>query len=289
MHTPVGTGNHNRSAHAEIQPCGFLVVLGQDWRVEHVSDNIGALFADFTRMTGQPLAEFFGAAAVHSLRNQLALMRDPQGSARLFSLIFAGVPKPFDVAMHSHDGRIILEALPAGRIEAGDPAGTARQLAGMLNGCENVAELLQRGGLARRALTGYDSVTIYRYDSGGRGQRVAESARGEAISAGACPAPDLRVLADAAKGHAALDPPASPGIVARALLRPWGAAGSESIPAESAAACLTLPLVSAGIPWGVALCLSRAARPPTLERIAAAELFADMLAMRAELCALRAA
>ena len=31
---------------AEIQPCGFLVVLGQDWRVRHVSANIADHFAD---------------------------------------------------------------------------------------------------------------------------------------------------------------------------------------------------------------------------------------------------
>ena len=38
----------------------------------------------------------------------------------------------------------------------------------------------------------------------------------------------------------------------------------------------------------MAVCLNRAARQPKLERIAAAELFADILAMRAELCDLRA-
>src|SRR6187399_2966078 len=74
-------------ARAEIQPCGFLAVLGQDWRVRHVSANIADHFADCgPRMIGQPLAEFFGGSAVHSLRNQLALMRDPEGTARLFSL-----------------------------------------------------------------------------------------------------------------------------------------------------------------------------------------------------------
>lgn len=281
MLTLVGTGNHNSSARAAVQPCGFLVVLGQDWRVEHVSDNIGDHFADCgARMAGQPLAEFFGAAAVHSLRNQLALMRDPQGSARLFSLFLAGVPKPFDVALHFHAGRIVLEALPAARVEAGDPAGTVRQLAQRLDGCDSVTDLLQRGAHGLRALTGYDSITLFRFDASGRGARIADDARGEPIPAPLCPLPVVRVLADAKRGIALLDPPAPAKIVERALLRPW--TGSNA-----AEACLTLPLVSSGMPWGVALCLNRTARQPTLERIAAAELFADLLAMRAEICALR--
>lgn len=289
MLTPVGTGNHTSGARAEIQPCGFLVVLGQDWRITHVSDNIGDHFADCgARMVGQSLAEYFGAAAVHSLRNQLALMRDPLGSARLFSLFFAGVPKPFDVALHFHAGQIILEALPAARVEAGDPTGTVRQLAQRLDGCETVTDLLQHGAHCLRALTGYDSVTLFQFDATGRGDRIAEDARGEPIPALACPPADFRVMADAACVHALLDPSAPASLVERALLRPWvDERAGATVPSE-AAACLTLPLVSAGIPWGVALCVNRAPRQPTMERIAAAELFADILAMRAELCDLRA-
>ena len=274
---------------AEIQACGFLVVLGQDWRVQHVSDNIADHFADCgARMVGQPLAEFFGSAAVHSLRNQLALMRDPEGSARLYSLVFAGVPKPFDVAVHFHDGRIILEALPASHLEAGDPAGTVRQLAQRLDNCETVTDLLQRGAHCLRALTGYDSVTLFRFDAEGRGSRIAEEARGASLAAVRCPPPELRLLADLARSRSLLEPPAPRRLIERALLRLWGE--DEPTPADpaEAASCLALPLVSAGSPWGMAVCLNRTARQPTLERIAAAELFADILAMRAELYDLRA-
>ena len=273
---------------AEIQQCGFLVVLGQDWRVRHVSDNIAHHFADCgPRMIGQPLSEFFGAAAVHSLRNQLALMRDPQGSARLFSLFFASVPKPFDVAMHFHEELIILEALPSAHVEAGDPAGTVRQLAARLDGCETVTDLLQRGSNCLRAVTGFDSVTLFRLDRQGRGARVAEDARGPAATAVQCPPPEIRILADAARGYAVLEPEAPRALIERALLRSWTNDEPSAADPHEAAACLCVPLVSAGIPWGVAVCLNRGARAPTLDRIAAAELFADLLAMRAELLELR--
>jgi light-regulated signal transduction histidine kinase (bacteriophytochrome) len=289
MLTLVGTGNQSGKALAEIQRCGFLVVLGQDWRVAHVSANIGDHFADCAPfMPGQPLAEFFGAAAVHAMRNQLALMRSPEATARLYSLFFAAVPKPFDVSMHFHDGRIILEALPASRVEAGDPAGTVRQMADRLDGCETVTDLLQRGAHALRALTGFDSVTLFRLDRNGRAARIAEDARGSAATAVYCPPPETRLLADPAGRTSPLEPEAPRALIARALLRSFTDGESQAAGPQDAAASLSVPLVSAGIPWGVAVCLSRSARHPTLERIAAAELFGDLLAMRAELCELRA-
>jgi light-regulated signal transduction histidine kinase (bacteriophytochrome) len=288
MLTLVGTGNPSGNAIAEIQPCGFLVVLGQDWRVAHVSANIGDHFADCAPfMLGQPLAEFFGAAAVHSLRNQLALMRDPQGSARLFSLFFASVPKPFDVAVHLHDGRIILEALPSVHVEAADTAGMVRQLAARLDGCDTVADLLQRGSHGLRALVGFESVTLFRLDGQGRAARVAGDARGNAVKVVHCPPPATRMLADATRGNVPLEPQAPRAMIGRALLRAWAADEPSAADPHEAVASLCVPLVSAGRPWGVAVCLNRNARQPTLDRIAAAELFADLLAMRAELCELR--
>ena len=254
----------------------------------HVSDNIAEHFADCgPRMTGQPLAEFFGASAVHSLRNQLALMRDPQGSARLFSLFFASVPKPFDVAMHFKDGKIVLEALPSAHVEAGDPAGTVQQLAGQLDGCETVTDLLQRGSHYLRALVGFDSVTLFRLDADGVGARIAEDARGTSTTLVHCPPPATRILADAARGSAPLEPEAPRALIERALLRAWTDDEPCAANPREAGAALTIPLVSAGIPWGVAVCLNRGARQPTLDRIAAAELFGDLLAMRAELLELR--
>jgi hypothetical protein len=274
---------------AEIQSCGFMVVLGQDWRVAHVSANIADHFADCGRfMIGQPLSEFFGAGAVHSLRNQLALMRDPQGTARIFSLFFASVPKPFDVAMHFKDGLIVLEAFPAAHSEARDTVGMVRQLADSLDACETVTELVQRGSHLLRALVGFDSVTVFRVDELGRATRIAEDVRGPAPAAVTCPPPITRIRADAARGNVALEPAAPVSLVERALLRAWDADEPSPSDPHEAPASLCVPLVSAGAPWGVAVCLNRSSRQPTLDRVGAAELFGDLLAMRAELCELRA-
>ena len=173
---------------ARIQSCGFLIVLDQDWRVRHVSENIAEHFADCGRtMAGQPLADFFGSAAVHSLRNQLALTRDPNGSARLFSLFFASVPKPFDVAMHRNGDSILLEVMPAAHLEAGDPIGTARELFRQLDEYDDPAALLRHAAHQLRALTGFDRVTIFRLDAERRIEAVAHDARGNLPAATNCP------------------------------------------------------------------------------------------------------
>ena len=280
----MGAGNTSGNAVAEVQPCGFAVVLGEDWRVFSVSGNIAELFADCGRfMIGQPLAEHFGAAAVHSLRNQLALMRDAAGTARLFSLFFASVPKPFDVAMHLVGGKIVLEVFPSAHLEAGDPAGTVRQLAAQLDSCTTADEILQRGARLMRALTGFDGVTIFRGS-----QRAAHDARGDLAPAGHCPSPELRLVADASASPAALEPDCDASLFDRALLRCPDEAERDAIRIGGANALLAVPLRSAGKDWGMAVSRNRGPRRPALDRIAAAELFGDLLAMRAELCEFRA-
>lgn len=274
-------------AGAGIQPCGFLVAVGQDWRVAHVSANVADHFADCAGvMIGQPLAEYFGAAAVHSLRNQLALMRDPRGRARLFSLTLAGMPKPFDVSLHGADGTIVLEVLPAAHAEAGDPAGMVGGMASLLDGHDDAAALVQAGARQLRALTGLDRVTIFRTCSGTT-DVAAHDGRGAPLAARHCPHAALRLIGDADGPCVPIAPGTGATLVDRALLRSCDAAEREWLRAEGAAACLILPLRSAGRPWGVAVCLNATARRPMLDRIAAAELFADMVAMRIELSELR--
>ena len=283
MMAAVGTGKPGGSL-AEIQPCGFMVVLDPDWRVAHVSANISDHFADCGRvMAGQPLAEFFGESAVHALRNQLALIRDPAATAQLFSLFFASVPKPFDVAMHLAAGKIILEVLPAAHIQAGDPAGTVRQLAAQLDDCIAPDDLFGRGAQLLRALVGFDSVTLFR-----GAERVGHNARGSFGPAERCPPLGLRMIADAGRPASPLDPDCDPALLDRALLRCPSGAERDASRAEGAAAVLVVPLRSAGRDFGVAICRNRGPRQPALDRIAAAELFGEMLAMRAELAELRA-
>jgi GAF domain-containing protein len=85
-----------------------------------------------------------------------------------------------------------------------------------------------------------------------------------------------------------IEPECDAGLFSRALLRCPDQAERDAIASDEARAVLAFPLRSAGKDWGMAIARSRTARPPALDHIAAAELFGEMLAMRAELFELRA-
>jgi hypothetical protein len=156
-------------------------------------------------------------------------------------------------------------------------------LAAQLDGCASAGEMLERGARLMRAIIGFDGVTIFR---GSR--RVAHDARGDLGPAENCPPDGLRLVADAAGAPSSLEPDCEPVLLDRALLRCPDEAERDSIRRDGANAWLAVPLRSAGRDWGMAVARNRSARRPALDRIAAAQLFGDILAMRAELCELRA-
>lgn len=282
------SNGYSEAPRADIQPWGFLLVLDPEWRVTNVSANIADHFSDCGQgLASRPLNEIFGASAVHALRNRLALLRDQDGTARLFSLALAGAPKPFDIAMSRTGDNILIEAFPAAP-DAGDPIGTVRALAALLDRYTDSADLVREGARQLRALTGFERVTIFRFADGGLADQMAHEARGKH------PAPSppaysngLRLLGDVDSGPVAVDPPPSGELLSACLLRAPSEPEIAQTKANAALASLTLPLRSGGRNWGVVLCLNSAPKRPMLDRIAAAELFADLLAMRAELCALR--
>ena len=160
-----------------------------------------------------------------------------------------------------------------------------------LDGCDDRHRYAPARRALLRALTGFDSVTLFRLDAG-RARRRGSPRTRAATGPRPPPLPAARLAHPRrCRGarRAALEPDgAARPARARACCAPGRPSGRASGDPGAKRACLAVPLVSAGMPWGVAVCLNRAARQPTLERIAAAELFADMLAMRAELCELRA-
>lgn len=273
---------------AEIQPWGVLFALDLEWRITNVSANIADHFADIDhRLTGQPLSEVFGGGAVHALRNKLALLRTPQGTARLFSFALADAPKMFDIGMHRTSDNILIEAVPAAS-EPGDTIGTVRALAAQLDRHTNLGDLVREGAHQLRALTGFERVSIFRCGLAGQPELIAHEARGKHEA----PSPPLRCetlryLGDIDSNPVSVDPPPAEGLLGNCLLCSPNDTECAEAKANGAAASLALPLRSGGRDWGVALCLNSGPKRPKLDRIAAAELFADLLAMRAELCELR--
>ena len=261
-----------------IQPHGFLIGLSPEWRVVRASTNIGEFLGrDQPPPIGQELAKLLGDSAVHTLRNRLSLLRDPQGSARAFALPVNGAARPFDVAMRSVGSDVILEGQPATGQESGDPIGLVRALASRLDGTEDQEAMLVEGARQLRALTGFDRVTLFRCKPDGVAEVAAHCARGDLAAAPTSLAGELRLIVDAAADGIAIAPTATPATLDRCLLRN---ATIDERNAMGAAALVRLPLVASGIDWGVAVCLNQTPRQLGLERFASAELFSELLALR---------
>ena len=137
--------------------------------------------------------------------------------------------------------------------------------------------LLDNGARRMRALTGYDRVSLV------WGESSAESTRG-AFEAAATDAKDLPViLTDADAGGVELFPRrAEESSACSALLRACKDDARARISRAGIRASMRVPFEADGIE-GEFRCESRRARDPSFELHAAAELFAQLFAMRLEI------
>lgn len=290
---------------AAIQPIGFLVSLSNDWRVSHVSANIGDFLpASPDTVLGEPVTGLFSPAAIHSLRNRLALLRGPDATERLFSISLTGDNDHYDVAVHMSDEQAVIEAerSPNSHHDR-ESTGTVRGMIAQLGQVETLAAFFNDAARQVRALTGYDRVTIHRFAPDGTDEPVGEAKRGAtgAVMGSAAtarrydlslPRSLVDLIADVDAAPVAIIPATDrrgrPADLSRAGLRDAPRAEIELLRAIGVRAALTLSLVVAGRLWGRIACHHHAPCCPSFERRSAAEWFAIMLAMQIEIRELRA-
>ena len=268
---------------AAIQPLGFLLVVTREWLVERASANIGDyLGATPQSAIGRPLLDLLGPDTVHSLRNQLALLRSPLGIARLFGCSVR--EQRFDFAVQPHGQGALIEGLRAGPVEHGDTIATVRALADRLERLPDRDQLLEQAARQLRALTGFDRVAIYRRASDGSFKLTAETARtlGTADATlhpdeQTAPAAGLAVVGDRSAEAVAIHPAGE--LRAEPLLRAPDAGHCQRLSDCGAAASLTVPLSVRGEPWGMVVCHHPSPRFPAFERQSALGLFAQMLGL----------
>ena len=263
---------------ALIQPHGFLLGVTPDWRVSRVSANIGDFLAiKGPSPLGQLLADVLGDEAVHTLRNCLSLLRDADGSARVFALHASGTIRPIDVHMHMVGSDIMIEAQPATGHEGGDQIGLVRALAARLDGLDRIDNLLGEGARQLRALSGFANISLYRWTDAGA-KLAAHSARGDLAPAPAPTRGALRQIVDAGAPGVAIEQDGHSRPLDRGLLLATGPDDRAAM--GNSPSLVRLPLDGGGTNWGVAVCLNASPRHLGLERLAAAELFSDLLALR---------
>jgi light-regulated signal transduction histidine kinase (bacteriophytochrome) len=263
-----------------VQSGAWLLELSLDWIVLRASENIHHLLHEsHVTLIDEPLGRFVHAQALHDLRNLFSRLSGTMGIARAYGIRLSDDPDLVDVAFQLSDGRVLFEAVPS-RGSFGECFGSVGGLVAGLGTAHGQA-LLDNAARRMRALTGYDQVRLV------CGDQKAESSRG-ALQAGSGADDDLpAIIADSLADAIPLFPREVDESSAHdALMRACDAAARESLRNDGIRACLRIPFATDDIS-GEFRCDSRTPREPCFELHAAAELFAQLFAMRLEIDRLR--
>ena len=260
-----------------IQPSGFLLELSLDWLVLRASENVDDFLGEsHVTLIDEPLGRLLMAQPLHDLRNLFSRLSGTTGIARAYGVRLTEQNRRFDVAFQLSEGRVVVEGLIARDRGMGESVGT---VGGLIDGLGDAhgSALLEAGARRMRALSGFDQVTLK------CGAGSAQSSRGSP-PATASPADLPAIVADSSAAPVPVFPRRpNDRALARALLRSPSSESAEQLRRDGIASCLTVPLGNDG----QFVCENRSARAANLELHAAAELFAQMFAMRLEIDRLR--
>jgi light-regulated signal transduction histidine kinase (bacteriophytochrome) len=281
--TPEHAVETQRTPAARIQPAGYLLELSLDWIVLRASENIHRLLGEsHVALIDEPLGRFVHSQALHDLRNLFSRLSGTTGIGRAYAVRLTDDPALVDIAFQLHDGRVLLEAVPSSDA-FGEAFGTVGGLiAGLAN--SHGQALFDAGARRMRALTGYDRVTV------SCGDWRAESSRGPFPAPANMIAELPAIVADTQGDLVPLFPRPDEGDNASeaALLRAPDAAILTPMASMGIRSSLRVPFAVDDV-QGEFRCGSRTPRQPNFELHAAAELFAQLFAMRLEIDRLRGA
>jgi len=259
-----------------VQPSGYLLELSLDWIVLRASENIHHLLGEsHVTLIDEPLGRFVQAQALHDLRNLFSRLSGTTGIGRAYGVRLTDEHEFVDIAFQLSDGRVLLEA-----VQSADGFGECfGSVGGLISGLSNASgKALHDGGARRmRALTGYDRVTLT------CGSHRAESCRGAFTAPAELLADVPAIIADTEAQPVRLFPrDPDETSVEDALMRSCGGAALEQLRREGVRSVLCVPF-SVDDVSGEFRCDSRTPRQPHFELHAAAELFAQLFAMRLEI------
>lgn len=258
-------------ATAGVQQGAYLLELSLDWIVLRASENVHHLLGEsHVTLIDEPLGRFVHSQALHDLRNSFSRLSGTTGIGRAYAVRLTNDPDLVDIAFQLSDGRVLLEAVPSSG-SYGEAFGTVGGLiAGLAN--SHGQALLEAGARRMRALTGFDRVTLT------CGGERAESSRGAFETPANLRAELPQMVADYGAPSVRIFPrDERETSVEDALLRSPEAGAGSGVRAST-----RVPFNVDDI-QGEFRCDSRTPRPPSLELHAAAELFAQLFAMRLEI------
>jgi light-regulated signal transduction histidine kinase (bacteriophytochrome) len=259
-----------------VQSTGYLLELSLDWIVLRASENVHRLLGEsHVTLIDEPLGRFVQSQALHDLRNLFSRLSGTTGIGRAYAVRLTDDPDLFDIAFQLSDGRVLLEAAPSSG-SYGEAFGT---VGGLIAGLANSHGQALLDGAARRmrALTGYDRVTLI------SGDHRAESSRG-AFAGQIDPTDTLpAIISDTEAANVSMFPRnAEDSSAADALMCASTTNAAESLRSAGIRAVMRVPFDVDDL-HGEFRCDCRSPRAPNFELHAAAELFAQLFAMRLEI------
>ena len=263
-------------AEARIQSAGYFLELSLDWIVLRASENMYQLLGEsHVTLIDEPLGRFVHSQALHDLRNLFSRLSGTTGIGRAYAVRLTNDPDLFDIAFQLSDGRVLLEAVPSAGAY-GEAFGTVGGLVAGLSNSQGQS-LLDGGARRMRALTGYDRVTL------SCGTARAESSRGEFGAPAGMEADLPAIVADTEAVTVAIFPrDAEETSAGEALLCAPEAEVLKSLASGGVRSAMRVPFSLDDL-QGEFRCESRTPREPSFELHAAAELFAQLFAMRLEI------
>ena len=282
---------HNIGA---IQPAGFLIATSSDWLISRVSANAtDFLGGSIQALLGAPISGVFVAAAVHAIRNQVAMLRGPDAVERIFAMALQDGGTLFDIAIHISGSTVVLEAEPSQPPGDLNAAAMVRSMMSRMQGQTNLAREAVR---LIQSLTGFDRVMVYRFHADDSGEVIAERARAGLIPYLGLryPATDIprqarallvrnpvRLLADVHGSPVLVIPQLGamrePLDLTMSTLRAHSIMHIEYLKNMGVGASMTVSLVRDGRLWGLISCHHMSARHVGSEQRTIVELFAQLL------------
>jgi light-regulated signal transduction histidine kinase (bacteriophytochrome) len=271
-----------------IQPCGFLLELSLDWIVQRASENIHRLLGEsHVTLIEEPLGRFVHAQALHDLRNLFSRLSATTGIARAYRVRLTDDHDLFDVAFQQQGDAVILEAVPSPPDGLGEALSAVGGLAdGLVN--DIGAKLLDGAARRMRALTAFDRVTLLIGDAKATSSRTGVPFRVDANASLRGGFPTL--VSDCAGVAVPLFPREDGDAAAElAVLRAPTSEQTAELVDRGFSSTMRVPVTLGGEAVGEFRMAHTKPRLPSFEVHAAAELFAQLFALRLEIDRLKSA
>ncbi|HEX6741976.1 MAG TPA: hypothetical protein VF079_09325 [Sphingomicrobium sp.] len=265
-----------------IQSCGYLLELSLDWIVERASENVHHLLGEsHVTLIEEPLGRFVQAQALHDLRNLFSRLSATTGIARAYRVRLTDHAHLYDIAFQQQDDRVILEAVPSPSEGLGEALSAVGGLAAGLVG-NGGAKLLDAAARRMRALTAFDRVTLLVGEHKASSSRTGVPFRTGANASLSDGFPPL-VSDGAFAGVPVFPRDDEDSALPIALLRAASAAETAELADRGFASTMRVPVVLDGEKIGEFRLAHTKTLRPNFEVHAAAELFAQLFAMRLEI------